>query len=210
MQPDSSLHTWADNPRSIGTLAVIQLGIFASDKESYRNSNFLNDLKKFRVVEVLARLIKSDQRDQFEAAVLALSFLTENLEEVAEEVIALNLMPWIVKFMNDQKEGLRATAALCSRNLYYARPKVQKAFMREGGGELLIRLLDSDDSVVVFETILNVLDLMLDSEDLVQMDIKKDLVALGIVGNLHRILSSASRYEQDTIKEAEKLLQLFE
>lgn len=210
MQPDTCLHTWAENPKSIGTLAVIQIGIFASDKESYNNEKFVKDLFRFKVLQVLMQFCQSEDRDKFEAAVLAFSFLTENSQEVVEEMLAKGLLAVMIRFMQDRKEGLKATASLCCRNLYMARPKVQKLFVQGGGAELMISMLDTDDSVVVFETILNVLDLLLDADDTVQLDIKKDLITLNLPSNLQRILTQQSRYEQETIREAEKLLQLFE
>lgn len=210
MDPDAVLHTWADNPRSIGSLSAIQIGIFASDKEITSSSNFFTDIIRFKILEKLLIFIKSSERDQFESAMLALSFLTENCAEIVEIIVKKNIMGIIVKFMKDRKEGLRATAALCCRNLYVGRPSVQKGFIREGGAEMLIGLLDSDDSVTVFETILNLLDLLLDADDVIQPDIKKQLVCLGVCNQLQRILSQESRYDQDTIREAEKLLQLFE
>lgn len=141
---------------------------------------------------------------------LALSFLTENSSEIVEVVGKKNVMGVIVRFMKDRKEGLRATAALCCRNLYVGRTSVQKGFIREGGAEMLIELLDSDDSVTVFETILNLLDLLLDAEDVIQPDVKKQLVSLGVCEQLQRVLGQESRYDEETVREAEKLLQLFE
>ena len=210
MDPGSVLHTWADNPKSIGSLAAIQMGIFASDKEIASTSNFVSNIVQYRILDKLLNFIKSTERDQFESGILALSFLTENCSEIVEILVKKNIVGLIVRFMKDRKEGLRATAALCCRNLYVGKPSVQKGFIREGGAEMLIELLDSDDSVTVFETILNLLDLLLDPDDIIQPDIKKQLISLGVSNQLQRILSQDSRYEQETIKEAEKLLQLFE
>ena len=119
-------------------------------------------------------------------------------------------MGGLLRFMRDKKEGLKATAALSCRNMYLGRPAVQKAFIRDGGAELLLGLLDSDDSITVFETILNILDLLLDTDDTIQPEIKKQLVSLGIQYQLQRVMRETSRYEHDTIKEAEKLSQLFD
>ena len=210
MQTDTCLHTWAENPKSIGTLAVIQMGIFASDKESYGNERFVRDVLRFKVLQVLMEFCRSEERDKFEAGVLAFSFLTENSPEVVDEMLEKGLLGVMIGFMDDRKEGLKATASLCCRNLYMAKPKVQMLFIQGGGGELLISLLDTDDSVIVFETILNILDLLLDADDTVQLHIKKSLTALNLPSNLQRILTQQSRYEQEAIREAEKLLQLFE
>jgi hypothetical protein len=210
MEPDAILHTWAENPKTISTLAAIQLGIFASDKDIGKTPKFLQDIIKYKVVDTLADFVRTEDRDKYEAGVLALSFMTDNNNEITEMLLKKNVISVLIKLMRDRKEGLKATAALCCRNLYVARPVVQKVFIREGGSELLVGLLDSDDSVTVFETTLNVLDLLLDSEDTVQPDVKKHLISLGIQDHLERISRETSRYEQETIKEAEKLGQLFD
>ena len=210
MEPDAVLHSWAENPKTIATLAAIQLGIFASDKEVSRSPNFVEDIIKNKIIDKLIGFIRDEERDKFEAGVLALSFLTENNEEVVEMVSKRNVMGILVKFMKDKKEGLKSTAALCCRNLYLGKIHVQKQFIKEGGAELLVNLLDSDDSVIVFETILNVLDLLLDADDVIQVDVKKQLVALGIQYQLQRIMRESTRYEAEAIKEAEKLSTLFD
>jgi hypothetical protein len=210
MESDIVLHSWAKNPKTIGTLAVIQLGIFASDKEVLKKSSFVQSIVRYNVLDKLMLFINSEERDKFEAGMLTLSFLTENNEDILKILINKNIIGTLVKFMADKKEGLKSTAALCCRNLYIARPPVQKVFISEGGTELLINLLDSDDSTTVFETILNILDLLLDSDDTIQPDIKKKLVSLGIKYQLQRIISETSRYDSETINEAQKLSQLFD
>lgn len=210
MEPEVVLHTWADNPKTVSALALIQLGIFASDREISRNNNFLNSVIRCKIIEKLMVFIQSEERDKYEAGVLALSFLTENNSEIIEAILRKKVLGTLVKFMRDKKEGLKATAALCCRNLYLARPAVQKQFISEGGAELLLGLLDSDDSITVFETILNILDLLLDPDDTIQPDVKKHLITLGIQYHLQRVMREISRYEPDTIREAEKLSQLFD
>lgn len=110
--------------------------------------------------------------------------------------------------MRDGKEGLRSTAALCCRNLYVARPSIQKIFIREGGLSLLIHLLRSDDNITVFEAVLNILDLLLDHQDMIQHEIKRNLEECHIVRCLDSIVES-KKYEQETINEATKLKMLF-
>lgn len=83
--------------------------------------------------------------------------------------------------MNDRKEGLRAAAALCCRSLYMSDPITQRIFILKNGASLLIRLLDSFDSVTIFETTLNLEDLLLDGNNIVQQDVKDHLLKLGIL-----------------------------
>ncbi|CAG9320818.1 unnamed protein product [Blepharisma stoltei] len=209
MDEDVVLHSWAENPKTIGTLATIQLGIFASDKDISHESSFTDAILKTGIVDKLLEFINSQERDKFEAAVLAISFLSENNADIVETLIKKNALPALIRHMRDPKEGLKGTAALCCRNLYVARPSVQQEFIQEQGSGLLIKLLRSEDSVTVFETILNLLDLILDDEDTIQQDVKQHLQSFDIVDELDRIIFDTSRYEQDTINEAVKLKMLF-
>ena len=72
------LHTWAENPKTIGSLAASQIGIFASEGDSYSVPSFIEDILQYNAIDKLLNFANSLERDKFEAAVLALSFLTEN------------------------------------------------------------------------------------------------------------------------------------
>ena len=121
----------------------------------------------------------------------------------------------VVRHMHDTKEGLRSTASICCRNLYLGRPVVQRQFMNLGGGYLLMQLLGSTDGTIVFETVLNLLDLILvkytqDSEDRIHSDIKMHLHALNIAQKLDDIIKKKDNLDPDTINEVIKLKELFD
>jgi hypothetical protein len=214
------LHTWADNPKTIGALAASQIGIFASEVESYSAPCFIEDIIQHGAVEKLLNFANSLERDKFEAAVLALSFLTENCKlhiavDIVERILKKNAMNSIVRHMHDTKEGLRSTASICCRNLYLGRPVVQRQFMNLGGGYLLMQLLGSSDATIVFETVLNLLDLILvrykqDSEDRINSDIKMHLHALNIAQKLDDIIKRKDKLDPETVNEVIKLKELFD
>lgn len=209
MDEEVVLHSWAENPRTIGTLATIQLGIFASDKEISKDPAFLEAILRSSILDRLVDFVNSSERDNFEAAVLAISFLSESNADIIEALLKKNALTALIKHLKDNKEGLKGTAALCCRNLYVARPSIQQQFIKEQGGEFLVHLLRSEDSVTVFETILNLLDLILDDEDTIQTENRESLRKLNLVDELERIIDNGAKYEQDTINEAIKLKMLF-
>ncbi|CAG9321754.1 unnamed protein product [Blepharisma stoltei] len=204
------LHPWAENPRTIGALTAMQIGIFASDNDILKDSKFNEGMLSSRVLELLLNFAASLERYKFEASILTLSYLSKNNPDIAEALIKRNALPIFIRHMRDGKEGLRSTAALCCRNLYVGRQNMQKLFVREGGCSLLVHLLKSDDSSTVFETILNILDLILDNEDTIQLDIKRHLEECHIVKHLQTIIEKSDKYDQNTISEAIKLKNSFE
>lgn len=81
--------------------------------------------------------------------------------EVAERLVKKQALPGLITQLGDEKEGMRSTTALCCRNIYLARPSVQRQFLQLGGAKPLVELLQSKDNMTVFETILNLFDLVL-------------------------------------------------
>ena len=160
------LHPWAENPKSVGALAASQLGIYASEREVMKDKQFLQRLLRTDAIEKLITFLNSQERDRREAAILSLSFLSEDSTshpdpEVAERMVKKQALPGLITQLQDEKEGMRSTAALCCRNLYLARPSVQRQFVEIGGAKSLVQLLQSKDNMILFETVLNLFDLVM-------------------------------------------------
>lgn len=159
------LHPWAENPQSVGALAVSQLGIYTSRKEA-RTEKLVAEVMRMGALESLLQCLSATQRDRKEAALLALSFLSEDCmshtgPQICEKLLQLNALFLIMSHLKDTKEGVRSTALFCCRNLYLSRPTVQHAFVDAQGVIPLCDLLASKDNLIVFETLLNILDLLL-------------------------------------------------
>ena len=160
------LHPWADNPKTVGALAASQLGIYASEREVMRDKQFLSRVLTTDAIEKLISFLTSPERDRREAAVLTLSFFSEDSDrypdpEVAERMVKKQALPGLIAQLEDDKEGMRSTAVLCCRNLYMARPSIQRQFIKLGGAKPLVQLLQSKDNTTLFETVLNIFDLVL-------------------------------------------------
>jgi len=159
------LHPWAENPQSVGALAVSQLGIYTSRKEA-RTEKVVAEVLRLGALESLLQCLSASPRDRKEAALLALSFLSEDCSfhtgpAICEKLLQLNVLPLIMAELKDAKEGVRSTALFCCRNLYLSRPAVQRAFVEAQGCKPLCDLLASKDNLTVYETVLNVFDLLL-------------------------------------------------
>jgi hypothetical protein len=219
MDSSMMLHPWAENPRSICALTACHIGILAYDKAVMASETFIQDVIKNDVVKKLVKMLESKNRDQFEAAAVALMFLSESKKYVdiilSQGMIKAKAIPALVKLMKDLKEELRTTAATCCRNMYLNREPAQIEFLKEGGGSELIKLLTSIDSITVSETAMNILDLILDQNDKIQEEIKQILLSLNIQSFIKQILlviykQNEDIYERSTIEEVQKLHDIFE
>ena len=216
------LHPWADNPQTIGALAISQLGIYTSRKES-KTPKLTEEVLRLNALESLIAALSSNDRDRREASVLALAFLSEDgtlhaAPEIASRMVELRSLPRLITLLSDEKEGMKSTALLCCRNLYLGKPEIQRQFVEAQGCQALCELLASKDNLTVFETVLNALDLMLvrriqDENDQVQEWARNALIDAKIMVRIDEILSvrntqRAGKYEQDTITEIVRLKQV--
>lgn len=73
-----TLHPWAEIPKSIGSLACTQLGIFASDKQILESEWFYTEIFDSDILDTLLEHLSNADRDKYEAALLAISFMSED------------------------------------------------------------------------------------------------------------------------------------
>jgi len=205
---DVSIHPWADNPCSVGALTATQLGIMASENSSQQTSVFSSLILETEILEKLVSFLKSDENDKREAALLTLSFISTS-PEVVDKLLDLSTLDLFIGFLSSDKEGVRNTAGYCCRNLYASRKNVQKMFIAKGGSAKLVKLLESSESSVVMESVLNLLDLLLDQDDCIQQDVKKHLLNLGVYKSLESIIEKTEFYSEETVSEVSKLKELF-
>ena len=197
------LHPWAENPQTIGALAISQLGIYCSRKE-VRTEKLVEEILRCGALESLLQcLTDSQQRDRKEAALLLLSFISEDCERhtakaISQRLLQLNALSVFLAQLKDTKEGVICTALFCCRNLYLSHPAVQRAFIAAQGCTALCNLLTSHDNLTVYETLLNILDLLLvlsiqDDTDRVQDWARTAVLNAHLLDRLEDVLSVETR-----------------
>eukprot|EP00375_Theileria_parva_P000489 XP_763159.1 hypothetical protein [Theileria parva strain Muguga] len=150
---ENKLHTWAENPRTIGALSATQLSVYAS-KENYLTHfiisdepEFKNDILAANGIEALADLLKSEDDDRVHAAVITFSFLSSGNARCCEEMYEQDVFPYLIKGMKSSLDPFRAA---CAQTCHI---KYRKEFMRLGGLVALVSLLNlSDDSGEMYLT----------------------------------------------------------
>ncbi|XP_954841.1 uncharacterized protein TA05340 [Theileria annulata] len=161
---ENKLHTWAENPKTIGALSATQLSVYAS-KESIFIQPFPlihNDLSQFIISD------EPEFKDDILAAngieALADLLKSEVNSKCCEEMYEQDVFPYLIKGMKSSLDPFRAACAQTCRNIYYLGIyfhflnfkldiKYRKEFMRLGGLVALVSLLNlSDDSDEMYLT----------------------------------------------------------
>ncbi|KAF8819748.1 ARM repeats containing protein [Cardiosporidium cionae] len=133
------IHPWAADPETVGALAATQLAILASKDDT---PEYKNKIREAGGITALVDLLKSTQNDRLHAAVVALSFLSDNNIQNCIGIYEAGAMPLLVEGMKSNIDGMRAACAQAARNIYVLGLKYRKEFLRVGGIQNLIKFLD--------------------------------------------------------------------
>eukprot|EP01066_Platyproteum_vivax_P013637 Platyproteum_vivax@DN615_c0_g1_i1.p1 len=179
------MHPWAVNPRTVGALAATQLAIIVSQQ------NAPDDIKdKIRFAGAIPKLVnflRSQEEDRIHAAIVALSFLSDESEANGREMKSKDVMSLLIPHLKSPIEGMRSTTASCLRNIYVLEVDWRKEFVKEGGVEPLLKLLEFPANSPAnakydsqYEALLNVEDLLIDSQtDTVVQDVGRAMAKAG-------------------------------
>jgi len=136
------LHPWAEAPKTIGTLAAMQLALLASDVAN-EDPEIRDSVREAGAVPPLVDFLRSDDDDRVQTAVVALNYLT--CENTANAVAAYDAgaMPMLMKHCSSVVPGQcwAAASALC--NMYMWNEEYRKEFVTLGGVYALLRQLDA-------------------------------------------------------------------
>ncbi|CEM00006.1 unnamed protein product [Vitrella brassicaformis CCMP3155] len=136
---EERMHPWAQDPTTVGALAATQLAILASSTEK---AGVKDTIREAGAIPPLVAFLSSREDDRVQAAVVALSFLTvENSANCMAIYKAGGFAP-LVPHLRSPIEGMRAATASTLRNVYSQSCECRNAFVRMGGVQPLVELLD--------------------------------------------------------------------
>lgn len=160
---EDRLHPWADDPKTIGTLACTQLAILAAAAEK-ENANIKNEIREAGAIPQLIEFLRSSETDRVQAAMVSLSFLTTENPSNAVATYEAGAMPLIVKHMESDIVGMRGASATVLRDMYTERREFMDAFVALDGIKGLVshlaRPVDEAAAEVQLEAVLNLQDLI--------------------------------------------------
>ncbi|KAL7065795.1 armadillo/beta-catenin-like repeat family protein [Cryptosporidium serpentis] len=203
---DEPMHPWAADPRTVGALAATQLAILAARDSQ---PELKDEIRMKGGIPALLELLKSKEEDRIDAAVVALSFLSVNNAKCCLEMFKCGVLPYLVKCMASDIDGLRAASAQTARNIFILGNSQRKEFLRLGGVPLLINLLNKPKENIdkpeswytPLEAIYHIEDFIIDQNEEL-LEYTRAVKKAGIVEKL-KILTSCSNKD---VSEAAEIL----
>ena len=136
------VHAWAENPQTIGCLAIAQLGLKCMNIDG--PDSYINVLKdRIRTTGGIKKMAgyinptNNETQDRVENAVVALSFICADNDENCIHLYECDGLRGLINIMRDgtQKEGCRITAAVLVRNMLDEGDMYTKTFIELKGPE---------------------------------------------------------------------------
>ncbi|KAF7456244.1 ARM repeats containing protein [Cryptosporidium felis] len=204
---DEPMHPWAADPKTVGALAATQLAILAARDSQ---PELKDEIRKNGGIRGLLELLKSKEEDRIDGAIVALSFLSVNNAECCTAMFECGVLPYLVKCMSSEIDGLRAASAQTARNIFILGLNQRKEFMRLGGVTVLVNLLtppskdiDKPESwYTPLEAIYHIEDLIIDQNEEL-LEYTRAIRKCGAVEKLQVLAKSKNR---DVSEAAEILL----
>lgn len=164
-------HPWAEDPRTVGALSAMQLAMLAS-MVGEDDSSVREDIGKAGAIPALVRLLKCEETDSMQAAVVALKYLTEESGPNATAAFEAGALPSLIQFLRHPMAGLRGAAASCLRNMCVESKECHEHLAKLGGIEVLVNQLDyaeldvntPHDHDLLLEAVWNLEDLIVDQD----------------------------------------------
>lgn len=157
------IHPWVKNPKTVGALTALQIGIIASSGNSQDKKGLLDA----GAVQPLLGVAASDEEDLAQAAVVALTFLTTDNRPCAQAAADVeDAVPTLLQHAGSKTVGMRAAVATVLRNICAVNEDHRGRFVELGGLSLLVSLLSVEHDPglnhadVQLEAVLNLQDMI--------------------------------------------------
>eukprot|EP00929_Paragymnodinium_shiwhaense_P032931 TRINITY_DN18189_c0_g1_i1.p1 TRINITY_DN18189_c0_g1~~TRINITY_DN18189_c0_g1_i1.p1 ORF type:complete len:291 (+),score=60.09 TRINITY_DN18189_c0_g1_i1:132-1004(+) len=204
------MHPWAENPRTVGTLAAARLAMLAQEKSlDLRQATQKQRIGEAGAVAKLVNFLRSGEADRVQTAVVALSFLTYGCSRNAVDAYEAGAMPLLLKHLSSKVARMRGATATLLRNLCMEDDGYRREFVELGGLASLVKVLGSmpvtpglNISDVQLEVVLAILDII-ESEDGASVDEECAAAAreAGAVVELRKLLDTKDQELRFTVEE---------
>jgi len=209
---EEKMHPWAEDPKTIGSLAGTQLAILASMAEK-ENKTVKDDIRQAGAIPKLVEFLKSGKNDRVQTAVVALSFLTTDNVDNAQALYKAGGMELYAKLLDCDIAGMRAAVSTTLRDMMIENMEARLKFVELGGTKGLIQQLNAphDPSLnhadVQLEAVLNVQDFLEDENGDVIPEIAREVVRCGAKEELTKLLKSDDDEVKGSVEEVLAVLE---
>ena len=199
------MHPWAQDPKTVGCLAGLQICILIQPPASIDpdhmhhidggNKDLALEIRREEGVPKYVEFLKDKSSpDKVECAHVFFSFLCELDAECTKELYKLDGLGLVIPHMNAANRGMRTAAAHICRHLFMLHDEAKQAFTKAGGVPLMVEGFsmlvnsDIDNEADRMDVIAGAIDGILNFEDLIDADemkidwdISKMLVEHGLI-----------------------------
>mmetsp|Transcript_9272 Transcript_9272/g.16709 ORF Transcript_9272/g.16709 Transcript_9272/m.16709 type:complete len:290 (+) Transcript_9272:83-952(+) len=203
---EERMHPWAEDPKTVGSLAGTQLAILASVAEK-DNPKVKDEIREAGAIPPLVKFLDSDQEDRVQTAVVALSFLTAECPKNAIAAYESKAVEKLVPHLESKVGGMRAATATTLRNICMESEEYRKKFYALGGLQGLVGQLGAspdpalNHSDVQLEAVLNLQDMIEDENGGVIEEYAKSAIEAGAEAKLKALTNAEDEEVQACAKE---------
>jgi len=164
----TAIHPWASQPKSVGSLAIMQLATLASKEVLQGEPQPLKDrMREAQIAPKLVECLQSDIADRREAAVVCVSFFAVESEKNCVAMYEAQIFGPLIACMSLDPPQMRGAAADACRNIFYLDVLYRQAFVSAGGVEPLLALLDLPPEPFNVDELYNQTEAIFHIEDLI-------------------------------------------
>lgn len=204
---DQRMHPWAEDPKTVGSLAGTQFAILASMADQQNDTSMKIRIREAGAIPALVDFLRSTEPDRVQTAVVALSFLTANCEENAHAVFDAGALEMLMRHLDSPVAGMRVATSTTLRNISVVNEACRKQFVRLGGlGAIVSQLSQTPHPSlshvdVQLESVLNLQDIIEDEDGNVIPEFGREAQELGAEAKLTLLLEAADEEVRATAQE---------
>jgi len=191
-------HPWAEDPRTVGVLAALLMGLLASSVGE-DDGAIREEVSNAGAIPALVRMLDSEDSDAEQTAVIALKYLTEDCRQSCGAAFECGAVPKLIQLLQHTLPGLRGAAASCLRNMCVDSSECHQCMAELGGISALVGQLDfplqvgnDHDHDLMLEAVWNLEDMVVDTDGGALEGPVRLAVEAGAVDKLQKLRQAAS------------------
>jgi len=203
---EEPLHPWAEDPKTVGTLAATQLAIMSSSAGNAA-TKVKDDIRKAGAIPPLVKFLESKEKDRQQCAIVALAELTRDSAENSKAAGSAGGIGALMKHKDSPIREARDEIANIVRNIFMEDDDYREQFVAKGGVSFFIKQLNAAAELKAqLDAILNLTDLLKDGAGEINEDIVDQFMKAGVDAKLQGMEDTKSVYLKDAIKDLRNML----
>jgi hypothetical protein len=206
---EEPLHPWAEDPKTVGTLAAAQLAIMSSSAGNVA-TKVKDDIRRAGAISPLVSFLESKEKDRQQCAIVALAELTRDSAENSKAAGSAGGIGALMKHKDSPIPEARKEVAIIVRNIFMEDDDYRDQFVEKGGVGFFIKQLNAaagySEPEAQLDAILNLMDLLEDSAGEINEDIVDQLNKAGVDATLQGMEDTDDNELKEAIEDLRDML----